>query len=75
MNKTIREWFNFLRNTPNMKFSIQMHDGISSSIYQYFPASEFEKENDGWLDEICSYIYPNNFIKDGITYCLFEYDI
>lgn len=68
---TIREWFETIKNKPNTKFGISMEKGLICRTY--VDANEFEKTFDGWLDEKCSAIFPENFTKNGISYCLFQY--
>ena len=68
---TIRQWIDTLKDVPNMKFGIEMANGMSCRNY-LSPADFVEKYAD-WMEEKCTEIFPKNFEKDGIWYCLLIY--
>lgn len=70
MNKTVREWIEFLNTEENQRFGLQMEDGISCHRKYYYPAEIFMQERAGWLDEIVTEVLFKNFEQDGIYYHL-----
>lgn len=69
---TIKQWFETLKDVPNMKFGAKMQNGIYCR--NYLSPADFIKEYGGCLEEKCIEIFPRNFEKDGIWYCLFIYE-
>lgn len=68
---TIRQWIDTLKDVPNMKFGIKMANGMSCR--NYLSPADFVEEYADWMEEKCTEIFPKNFEKDGIWYCLFIY--
>ena len=68
---TIRQWIDTLKDVPNMKSGIKMANGMSCR--NYLAPADFVGEYADWMEEICTEIFPKNFEKDGIWYCLLIY--
>ena len=53
------------------EYEAKMANGMSCR--NYLAPADFVEEYADWMEEICTEIFPKNFEKDGIWYCLLIY--
>jgi hypothetical protein len=61
MNRTVKEWVDFLNIDENQKFAIEAEGGIKARDWSYKTFEEFLKVYEGWLDSPVINAWINNY--------------
>lgn len=73
MEKTVREWINFLKG-ENQLIGLQLDIGLECPIEYYIPGDKWLTEFEPWMDDfIVTKVYFKNWHHDNKDYHLLIY--
>jgi hypothetical protein len=61
MNRTVKEWAEFLNTDENQKFAIEIEGGLKVRPWNYKSFKDFLEVCEGWLDSPVVDVWVNNY--------------